>query len=79
MIWVTVVLATLALAVLAAAAEGWLLEKTNTLERTLLLAAGLLFVYPRPLFDAIGFALLCAAAAMQLVRRRRRAALLRAG
>jgi TRAP transporter 4TM/12TM fusion protein len=68
------VLATLALVSLAAAAEGWLLEKTNALERTLLLAAGLLFVYPRPVFDAIGAVLLCAALVMQVLRRRRRTA-----
>ena len=71
-VWVTV-LAVLALVALAAAAEGWLPEKTNPLERTLLLAAGLLFVYPQPLFDAIGFVLLCAPVVMQLVRRKRRA------
>jgi TRAP transporter 4TM/12TM fusion protein len=68
--WVTV-LATLALVALATAAEGWLLARTTWFERALLLASGLLFVYPRPLFDAVGFALLCAAAGLQWVRLRR--------
>ena len=70
-LWVTVT-AALALVAFAAAAEGWLLEKTLAIERTLLLVAGLLFVYPRPMFDAAGFALLGLAVASQLVRRRRR-------
>ncbi|TMH10635.1 MAG: TRAP transporter fused permease subunit [Betaproteobacteria bacterium] len=71
-VWVTV-LAMLALVALAAAAEGWLFEKTSIIERTLLLAAGLLFVYPHALFDAIGFVLLCVAVMMQVVRRRKAA------
>jgi len=70
--WVTVT-ATLALVALAGAAEGWLIEKTLWFERALLLAAGLLFVYPRPTFDATGMVLLGAAVAIQLTRRRRRA------
>lgn len=70
-LWVTVT-ATMALVALAAAAEGWLLEKTLAVERTLLLVAGLLFIYPRPMFDAVGFALLGLAVTSQLARRRRR-------
>ena len=66
------VLAVLALVALAAAAEGWLFEKTSRIERALLLAAGLLLVYPRALFDAIGLVLLCAVVVMQVVRRRRK-------
>ena len=72
-VWVTVT-AVLALVALAGAAEGWLIEKTTLFERSLLIAAGLLFVYPRPLFDAAGFALLGVAVTLQW-RRRRRAAL----
>jgi TRAP transporter 4TM/12TM fusion protein len=72
-VWVTV-LAMLALVALAAAAEGWLLDRTTMLERAVLLVSGLLFVYPRPLFDAIGFVLLCAAVGLQWARRRRRVA-----
>jgi len=69
-VWITV-LAMLALVALAGAAEGWLLRKTNGVERLLLLVAGLLLVYPKALFDAIGFALLLAAVGLQLVRRAR--------
>jgi TRAP-type uncharacterized transport system fused permease subunit len=76
-VWVTL-LAALALVALAGAAEGWLLERTNALERSLLLCAGLLFVYPRPLFDAIGFALLCLALLLHGARTRRAAAAPRA-
>ena len=42
------------------------------MERALLLAAGLLFVYPRAWFDAAGMALLGAALVIQIARRRRR-------
>ncbi len=70
--WVTAT-ATMALVALAGAAEGWLFERTHAVERTLLLVAGLLFVYPRPMFDAAGFVLLGLAVTSQLVRRRRRA------
>jgi TRAP-type uncharacterized transport system fused permease subunit len=69
-VWITV-LAMLALVALAGAAEGWLLKKTDGVERLLLLVAGLLLVYPKALFDAIGFALLLAAVGLQLLRRRR--------
>jgi TRAP-type uncharacterized transport system fused permease subunit len=67
--WVTV-LAVLALIALAGAAEGWFLKKTNSAERLLLLVAGLLLVYPKPLYDAIGFGLLVVAVILQLMRRR---------
>jgi TRAP transporter 4TM/12TM fusion protein len=69
-VWVTAT-ATMALVALAGAAEGWMLEKTTAPERALLLGAGLLFVYPRPMFDAAGAALLCAALVMQVMRRRK--------
>jgi TRAP-type uncharacterized transport system fused permease subunit len=70
-VWVSTI-AAFALVALAGAAEGWLIEKTTAIERMMLLAAGLLLVYPRPLLDAIGLALLVAALAIQLARRRRR-------
>jgi TRAP transporter 4TM/12TM fusion protein len=68
-LWVTA-LAVIALVALAGAAEGWLVTKTNLLERLLLLVAGLLLLYPRPAYDAVGFALLIVAVVIQLVRRR---------
>jgi TRAP transporter 4TM/12TM fusion protein len=69
-VWITL-LAALALVALASAAEGWFLKKTNGAERLLFLIAGLLLVYPKALYDAIGFALLVAAVILQLLRRRR--------
>ncbi len=68
-VWVTL-LAVFALIALAGAAEGWLVVKTNGAERLLLLVGGLLLVYPKPLYDAIGFGLLVMAVILQLMRRR---------
>jgi TRAP transporter 4TM/12TM fusion protein len=68
-VWVTL-LAVFALIALAGAAEGWLFVKTNWAERLMLLVGGLLLVYPKALYDAIGFALLVAVVILQLVRRR---------
>jgi TRAP transporter 4TM/12TM fusion protein len=68
-VWITV-LATIALVALAGAAEGWFLKKTNAVERLLLLAAGLLLVYPKALYDAIGFGVLVMVVILQLMRRR---------
>ena len=72
-VWVTV-LSSIALVALAGAAEGWLFKKTNAAERLLLLVAGLLLIYPKALFDAIGVVLLVVAVALQLMRGRRPAA-----
>jgi TRAP transporter 4TM/12TM fusion protein len=69
-VWITV-LAVFALISLAGAAEGWLLRKTNGAERLLLLVAGLLLVYPKALYDAIGFGLLIFAVILQFMRGRR--------
>jgi TRAP transporter 4TM/12TM fusion protein len=65
-------LVVIALIALAAAAEGWLLDKTTHLERLLLIAAGLLLIYPRPWLDVIGIAVLAAVIVLQLLRRRQR-------
>jgi len=53
---------------LAGGLQGWLLRKTTLLERWMLIVAGLMLVYPAPLFDYIGFALVAAVAVMQKVR-----------
>jgi TRAP transporter 4TM/12TM fusion protein len=53
---------------LAGGAQGWLLKKTNGLERVLLVAAGLALVYPKPLADVIGVALICLVLVMQKLR-----------
>lgn len=54
---------------LAGGAQGWLLRKTNIVERFLLVAAGLCLVYPKAMYDFIGMALLAFALFSQLVRR----------
>jgi TRAP-type uncharacterized transport system fused permease subunit len=69
--WITA-LVVMALVALAGAAEGWLFSKTTTLERAVLIAAGLLLIYPRPWLDAIGMALLAGVIVVQLVRRGQR-------
>ncbi|MGZ9058301.1 MAG: TRAP transporter large permease subunit, partial [Burkholderiaceae bacterium] len=65
-------LVVIALIALAAAAEGWLFDKTSHIERVLLIAAGLLLIYPRPWLDVIGIAVLVVVMALQLLRRRQR-------
>jgi TRAP transporter 4TM/12TM fusion protein len=56
------------IAALAGGLQGWLLRRTNLLERWMLIIAGLMLVYPAPLFDYIGFALVAAVAALQKFR-----------
>ncbi len=46
------------IAALAGGAENWFLMKTTLYERVMLIAAGLLLVYPRATFDLIGFGLM---------------------
>jgi TRAP transporter 4TM/12TM fusion protein len=62
------VTAMLGIAALAGGMQGWVLRKTSRLERWLLVIAGLLLVYPRPLFDAIGLGLLAAVLGLQALR-----------
>jgi len=50
---------------LAGGVQGWLLKKTGLAERVLLVAAGLLLVYPKPMFDAVGIGLVVVVTAMQ--------------
>ena len=77
--WVDVVtitgLALVALLALAGAAEGWLLSKTSTLERLVLLAAGVLVLTPAALNDAVGIGLLALVIAIQVLKPRARAVL----
>jgi len=71
--WVDVVtitmLAAISLVALAGAAEGWLLKKTNILERISLLAAGVLVLTPAPSNDVIGIGLLAAVIVAQFLRK----------
>ena len=50
---------------LAAGVQNWLFRKTTVLERWLLIIAGLALVYPKPLLDYIGVALIVIVIAMQ--------------
>ena len=53
---------------LAGGLQGWLLRKTTLIERWMLIVAGLMLVYPAPLFDYIGFALVVVVIVSQKVR-----------
>lgn len=65
------VTAAVGIAALAGGLQGWLLERTNVLERWLLIAAGLALVYPSNLSDVAGFAAVAAVLAIQWIRRGR--------
>ncbi len=65
--------AMIGIAALAGGVQGWLLKRTNLPERLLLIAAGLALVYPHPLADAVGIALIVAVLAMQKLRSDQRA------
>jgi TRAP transporter 4TM/12TM fusion protein len=56
---IAVVTFTAAVGILALAGglQGWLFQRTRVWERCMLIVAGFLLVYPKTLFDAIGFAL----------------------
>jgi TRAP-type uncharacterized transport system fused permease subunit len=56
------------LAALAAGLTGWLKTKTTPIERLLLIASGLVLVYPSLLEDLIGLGLFGLAVALQLGR-----------
>ncbi|HET7596899.1 MAG TPA: TRAP transporter large permease subunit, partial [Burkholderiales bacterium] len=60
--------AAMGIAALAGGLQGWLFRKCNALERWTLVVAGLMLVYPRALFDYIGFALVVAVMILQKVR-----------
>ena len=63
------VTAMIGIAALAAGVQGWLFKKTNSLERWLLIIAGLALVYPKPLLDYIGIALIVIVMVMQKLRK----------
>jgi TRAP transporter 4TM/12TM fusion protein len=71
--WGSIALVTFTAAVgimaLAGAFQGWLFKKTPLWERLLLLIAGVLLVYPKPLFDAIGLTLVALVLASQWFRK----------
>jgi TRAP transporter 4TM/12TM fusion protein len=59
----------LGIAALAGGVQGWLFRRTTWVERGMLIISGILLVYPKALFDAIGIVLLIAVVAMQYPRR----------
>ena len=61
--------AMLGIGALAGGMQGWVLKKTLSLERWMLIIAGLFLVYPRAAFDYIGLAILIAVVVMQKLRR----------
>ncbi|MGZ9143978.1 MAG: TRAP transporter permease, partial [Candidatus Binatia bacterium] len=62
--------AAVGLGALAAGLTGWLLVKTTIAERALLIAAGLVLVYPSLIQDVIGIGLFGMAGFLQYRRRR---------
>jgi TRAP-type uncharacterized transport system fused permease subunit len=56
------------IAALAGGLQGWLFRKTTLLERWMLIAAGLMLVYPGAIFDYIGFALVIVVVVLQKLR-----------
>jgi TRAP-type uncharacterized transport system fused permease subunit len=56
-IWTTIT-AFIGIAALAGGVENWFLKKTTLYERIMLIIAGLLLVYPIPLYDFVGFGLI---------------------
>jgi TRAP-type uncharacterized transport system fused permease subunit len=62
------VTAAMGIAALAGGLQGWLLRRTTLIERWMLIIAGLMLVYPAPLFDYIGFALVAVVFVLQKVR-----------
>src|SRR5467141_3130987 len=71
--WGSIALVTFTAAVgivaLAGGLQGWLFKRTSLAERIMLIVAGFLLVYPKALFDAVGFALVVLVFVMQWLRR----------
>ena len=64
--------AAIGIAALAGGLQGWLFKRTSIPERVMLIVAGFLLVYPKALFDAIGFGLFAIVLAMQWKKREER-------
>jgi TRAP-type uncharacterized transport system fused permease subunit len=60
--------AAMGIAALAGGLQGWLFRKCSHVERWLLIIAGLMLVYPRAMFDYIGFVLVIVVVIMQKLR-----------
>ena len=70
--WV-VFLIFVAIAALAAGLQGWLIKKTNLLERVLLVVAGALVIIPVASLDAVGVGMFASVFMIQMLRHRRAA------
>src|SRR5262245_28715132 len=72
--WGSIALVTFTAAVgimaLAGSFQGWLFKKTPLYERVLLGIAGVLLVYPKTLFDIVGFVMVAAVLLSQYLRRK---------
>ncbi len=67
---VTVVSSVIGIAALAGGVQNWLLIEANRVERLMLIAAGLLLVYPGVVTDSVGLVLIVAVVLMQKLRSR---------
>jgi len=71
--WGSIALVTLTAAAgivaLAGGLQGWLFKRTSLAERLMLIVAGFLLVYPKTLFDVIGFALVALVLLMQWLKK----------
>jgi TRAP-type uncharacterized transport system fused permease subunit len=70
--WV-VFLIFVAIAALAAGLQGWLIKKTNLLERVLLVVAGSLVIVPVASLDAVGVGMFASVFVIQMLRHKRAA------
>jgi TRAP-type uncharacterized transport system fused permease subunit len=57
------------IAALACGVQGWMFRRTVLVERLMLIAAGLLLLFPLPIGDFVGVGLAAAVVALQLLRR----------
>src|SRR5690606_36259487 len=58
---------------LAVGFQGWLIVRATVLERLLLIVAGFMLVYPGPISNSVGYALILAALGSQWLRRNQKA------
>jgi TRAP-type uncharacterized transport system fused permease subunit len=65
--------AAIGVAALACGVQGWMLQRTSWLERSMLIAAGVLLMHPARASDVAGITLVVAATASQWSKRRRAA------
>lgn len=61
--------AIMALGALAGGLKGWLFRKASGIERTMLIVAGVLPVYPKALLDIVGIDLFALVIALQLMKK----------